>query len=98
MTATVADHAAKIAISTHTLTWSVTYQIADEMLKYCISTHTLTWSVTMQKKLANLLTVHFNSHAHVERDGRGTRLCEGKTISTHTLTWSVTSPLFGIVL
>ena len=52
----------------------------------------------MQKKLANLLTVHFNSHAHVERDGRGTRLCEGKTISTHTLTWSVTSPLFGIVL
>ena len=68
----------------------MTYQIADEMLKYCISTHTLTWSVTMQKKLANLLTVHFNSHAHVERDGRGTRLCEGKTISTHTLTWSVT--------
>ena len=87
-----------LLISTHTLTWSVTYQIADEMLKYCISTHTLTWSVTMQKKLANLLTVHFNSHAHVERDGRGTRLCEGKTISTHTLTWSVTSPLFGIVL
>ena len=42
--------------------------------------------------------LNFNSHAHVERDGRGTRLCEGKTISTHTLTWSVTSPLFGIVL
>ena len=77
-------------ISTHTLTWSVT-EVKEAMNgRLCISTHTLTWSVTMQKKLANLLTVHFNSHAHVERDGRGTRLCEGKTISTHTLTWSVT--------
>ena len=67
-------------ISTHTLTWSVTYQIADEMLKYCISTHTLTWSVTMQKKLANLLTVHFNSHAHVERD-INLNLAKPKTIN-----------------
>ena len=30
----------------------------------------------MQKKLANLLTVHFNSHAHVERDGKTYAVCE----------------------
>ena len=76
----------------------MTYQIADEMLKYCISTHTLTWSVTVRPVRTLVRLNDFNSHAHVERDGRGTRLCEGKTISTHTLTWSVTSPLFGIVL
>ena len=33
-------------ISTHTLTWSVTYVLWACKRWYCISTHTLTWSVT----------------------------------------------------
>ena len=33
---------------------------------------------------------HFNSHAHVERDGKTYAVCEQEIISTHTLTWSVT--------
>ena len=34
--------------------------------------------------------LHFNSHAHVERDNdKGERVME-QDISTHTLTWSVT--------
>ena len=32
----------------------------------------------------------FNSHAHVERDARLTRIWKINVISTHTLTWSVT--------
>ena len=35
--------------------------------------------------------VHFNSHAHVERDTFHAMLTRLKRISTHTLTWSVTS-------
>ena len=35
-------------ISTHTLTWSVTYALIDSVPIVEISTHTLTWSVTMQ--------------------------------------------------
>ena len=34
--------------------------------------------------------VHFNSHAHVERDLHIRLYHFLKTISTHTLTWSVT--------
>ena len=33
---------------------------------------------------------HFNSHAHVERDRKGEKIKNAKSISTHTLTWSVT--------
>ena len=33
-------------ISTHTLTWSVTYTVALQLVLITISTHTLTWSVT----------------------------------------------------
>ena len=33
----------------------------------------------------------FNSHAHVERDARLTRIWKINVISTHTLTWSVTT-------
>ena len=36
-----------IAISTHTLTWSVTSPAVVALIKIMISTHTLTWSVTM---------------------------------------------------
>ena len=80
---------ALLNISTHTLTWSVTF--AETQTKYpdTISTHTLTWSVTelllsVQICYSFQLTrsrgawqnlseqkknqIHFNSHAHVERD------------------------------
>ena len=33
---------------------------------------------------------HFNSHAHVERDGITYKTLWDMKISTHTLTWSVT--------
>ena len=61
---------------------------ADEPVD--ISTHTLTWSVTKLSYSYILQEVHFNSHAHVERDtviGIAIRMFK---ISTHTLTWSVT--------
>ena len=35
------------AISTHTLTWSVTMYFDDDAREQRISTHTLTWSVTV---------------------------------------------------
>ena len=38
---------ATVAISTHTLTWSVTYALIDSVPIVEISTHTLTWSVTL---------------------------------------------------
>ena len=34
--------------------------------------------------------MHFNSHAHVERDDMFDDEIENDLISTHTLTWSVT--------
>ena len=37
---------------------------------HTISTHTLTWSVTCWQGEDNPCTVHFNSHAHVERDAK----------------------------
>ena len=33
-----------------------------------ISTHTLTWSVTSSDDVMDVISEHFNSHAHVERD------------------------------
>ena len=41
-------------------------------------------------RLFLLFLVHFNSHAHVERDRRSDNHQNGEQISTHTLTWSVT--------
>ena len=56
-------------ISTHTLTWSVTQKIVKENHYQKISTHTLTWSVTFTILYFLKWKKHFNSHAHVERDG-----------------------------
>ena len=42
-----------------------------------ISTHTLTWSVTLDKYKFVADWYNFNSHAHVERDGRRFRQTEG---------------------
>ena len=58
-----------LEISTHTLTWSVTYRIVNSYLGIDISTHTLTWSVTAYSFTAWKQLLYFNSHAHVERDG-----------------------------
>ena len=54
-----------------------------------ISTHTLTWSVTRLEN-ASAQNLHFNSHAHVERDAYSFYRSSAWKISTHTLTWSVT--------
>ena len=40
--------------------------------------------------LSDKRLIHFNSHAHVERDGVYLTEYLKETISTHTLTWSVT--------
>ena len=55
-------------ISTHTLTWSVTEWVLSVPYSFKISTHTLTWSVTLFHVLPFSFHLHFNSHAHVERD------------------------------
>ena len=56
-----------LKISTHTLTWSVTYFGSNLHCYVSISTHTLTWSVTLDNN-SDLHSYNFNSHAHVERD------------------------------
>ena len=55
-----------------------------------ISTHTLTWSVTILEVILSLMSLDFNSHAHVERDKLHLYIATFHGISTHTLTWSVT--------
>ena len=81
----------RICISTHTLTWSVTLSLKSFALSMRISTHTLTWSVTPRRSARVNIPLHFNSHAHVERDVIDVSLLPVRYISTHTLTWSVTS-------
>ena len=77
-------------ISTHTLTWSVTYVKTTFLADLVISTHTLTWSVTVYPIRLRCWLSYFNSHAHVERDVVFLPLVKTSQISTHTLTWSVT--------
>ncbi len=84
-------------ISTHTLTWSVTDFLRYAIGKIKISTHTLTWSVTLEYSDSRGQTGNFNSHAHVERDGRKLPQNPIPLISTHTLTWSVTLSLSRII-
>ena len=55
-------------ISTHTLTWSVTFKSSSSKTFFFISTHTLTWSVTLGNIGSLVWCGNFNSHAHVERD------------------------------
>ena len=64
-------------ISTHTLTWSVTFDVIVNTPVSGISTHTLTWSVTTQMKKKFQEIVNFNSHAHVERDFNCPRYTHG---------------------
>ena len=86
------------AISTHTLTWSVTsHATSDTASAVYFNSH-----AHVERDLFHVLPfsfhLHFNSHAHVERD---TLMIAQKSIfviSTHTLTWSVTPKLFAICL
>ena len=65
--------------------------ILDNLIvKSNISTHTLTWSVTDSERQYIVNMLHFNSHAHVERDSEEWKDLTETEISTHTLTWSVT--------
>ena len=79
-----------IHISTHTLTWSVTSSLS-------VSLNVLVFQLTRSRGAWLLLCacfplfLHFNSHAHVERDVQfSCHTTSGRWISTHTLTWSVT--------
>ena len=78
-------------ISTHTLTWSVTFNKRYSTLSNHISTHTLTWSVTLSECLnagEEVISTHTLTWS-VTLSG----LVEDfkRIISTHTLTWSVTT-------
>ena len=46
--------------------------------------------MTSSAKALSVLSTHFNSHAHVERDADLYDTWDKLQISTHTLTWSVT--------
>ena len=79
-------------ISTHTLTWSVTFFLCQNQhdIKY-FNSHAHVERDRLLKVCA-CGDIHFNSHAHVERDGSNPAPATNKEISTHTLTWSVTAP------
>ena len=71
-------------ISTHTLTWSVTFLAKRHINHANISTHTLTWSVTINSLFRSIFTANFNSHAHVERDNQKTKPFTGhKYFNSH---------------
>ena len=86
---------AKLEISTHTLTWSVTINAQS---KHAISINFNSHAhVERDDKLTTneIAFFHFNSHAHVERDNCHVLFtCYLVCISTHTLTWSVTALKF----
>ena len=67
MTTPLTNEEMGYCISTHTLTWSVTFFAMIENRIRFISTHTLTWSVTFTR-FKEVSALDFNSHAHVERD------------------------------
>ena len=79
-----------VDISTHTLTWSVTYLDNAYRLTLTISTHTLTWSVT-GRVLKCPDSMDISTHTLTWSVTVNTTLpVTNSQISTHTLTWSVT--------
>ena len=80
---------ASCAISTHTLTWSVTTSrvavMSSSPFQLTRSRGAWLWHLKLDCR-----TYHFNSHAHVERDWNVNEPRATWEISTHTLTWSVT--------
>ena len=78
------------AISTHTLTWSVTSKNMPTQKAMDISTHTLTWSVT-EKNISDIEELNISTHTLTWSVTVSTGdECSIIIISTHTLTWSVT--------
>ena len=78
------------AISTHTLTWSVTRFLCYNTFTVTISTHTLTWSVTV-KLIGVAHKCGISTHTLTWSVTQSKHDCQQvKQISTHTLTWSVT--------
>ena len=66
--AEIALYKAKKAISTHTLTWSVTFQPDfTTMLRLDFNSHAHV-ERDQRRNLYEIWNFHFNSHAHVERD------------------------------
>ena len=81
----------KLEISTHTLTWSVTFVAGIRVHTHFISTHTLTWSVTMRSNWVSNSTM-ISTHTLTWSVTKLQRqLLRQAGISTHTLTWSVTN-------
>ena len=81
-------------ISTHTLTWSVTYateKLLPELFHFNSHAHVERDHVKTRKTFKYF---YFNSHAHVERDRSLSYLHLMRIISTHTLTWSVTDRIY----
>ena len=79
----------RLAISTHTLTWSVTV-LKRLQMRFCEFQLTRSRGAWLRHFTADFLHCNFNSHAHVERDVGNLRITTQLYISTHTLTWSVT--------
>ena len=77
-------------ISTHTLTWSVTWHTSEDnhhRRRFQLTRSRGAWlELVWDFSLLN----DFNSHAHVERDHILGYINTAVDISTHTLTWSVT--------
>ena len=80
----------KLNISTHTLTWSVTYTTgAVTAIVFNFNSHAHVERDTVHE-FTRSGNIDFNSHAHVERDVCHSAASAVLIISTHTLTWSVT--------
>ena len=80
-----------LAISTHTLTWSVTDCERDwdeNVLNFNSHAHV---ERDRNYTVVECDKCNFNSHAHVERDEIVMVFVSRAKISTHTLTWSVTA-------
>ena len=80
-------------ISTHTLTWSVTFPVRSCLLPHRHFNSHAHVERDISVRFFGQYIKNFNSHAHVERDAPQTGKCCFLTISTHTLTWSVTENL-----
>ena len=79
------------AISTHTLTWSVTSCSNCCCKILIISTHTLTWSVTCRYGASCIYTTDISTHTLTwSVTFAFCVISSALRISTHTLTWSVT--------
>ena len=82
-----------MAISTHTLTWSVTWVLQVQQLQTIYFNSHAHVERDKEFEQAYKDVKNFNSHAHVERDENLKSCYAYSIISTHTLTWSVTATI-----